>query len=184
MRDLYIMRHGYIKSLAIMCTVLLLSACDGLSGDTSSGGAGTGSTGSVSTGSGLTGSGSGGTGSSGTGSSGTGSSGSGSGGTGSGGTGSSGSGSSSAPVVGSVTISWTPPVARANGAPLSLADISGYRVYYGTASGKYPNRVEINDSTAQKATVKNKQGRYYFVVTTIDSGGRESVFSQELIKTI
>ncbi len=149
MRDLYFMRYGCIKSLAILCTVLLLSACDGLSEDTASGESGTGSGGIVSSGSG-----------------------------------SSGSGSGSASVVGSVTIGWTPPVARANGDPLSLADISGYRVYYGTASGQYPNRVEINDSTAQKATVKNKQGRYYFVVTTVDSGGRESVYSQELVKTI
>ena len=43
---------------------------------------------------------------------------------------------STAPVTGSATtgslaLSWSAPVARADGTPLSLADIDGYRIHYG-----------------------------------------------------
>lgn len=92
----------------------------------------------------------------------------------------------SSPVVtGSATLNWTAPVARADGSPLSLADIDGYRVYYGTSSGNYPNSVNINDGTAVQFTLNNLPvGRYYLVMTTYDVAGRESVSSPEVIKTI
>jgi hypothetical protein len=88
-------------------------------------------------------------------------------------------------VTGSATLNWTAPVARADGSPLSLADIDGYRVYYGTSSGNYPNSVNINDGTAVQLTLNNLPvGRYYLVMTTYDVAGRESVYSPEVIKTI
>jgi len=182
MRDQYFMRYG-IKSLAILCTVLLLSACDGLSEDTASGEPGTGSGGTVSNGSASSGSASSGTGSSGSGSSGSGSSGSGSNGSGSSGSGSSGSGSGSAPAVGSATVSWTPPTLRADNTTLTMAEISGYRVYYGTTTGSYPNSVDIPDRTVQQLTVNNiPTGTYFFVMTTVDMEGRESAFSSPAVQ--
>ena len=92
----------------------------------------------------------------------------------------------STPVVtGSATLSWTAPVARADGSPLSLADIEGYRIYYGTSAGNYPNSVDINDGTAEQLTLRDLPvGTYHLVMTTYDTAGRESVFSPEVIKTI
>ena len=92
----------------------------------------------------------------------------------------------STPVVtGSATLSWTAPVARADGSPLSLADIEGFRIYYGTSAGNYPDSVDIDDGTAVQLTLNNLPvGTYHLVMTTYDVTGRESVFSPEVIKTI
>ena len=88
-------------------------------------------------------------------------------------------------MTGSATLSWTAPVARADGSPLSLADIEGYRIYYGTSTGNYPNSVDINDGSAVQLTLNNLPvGTYHLVMTTYDVAGRESVFSPEVIKTI
>jgi hypothetical protein len=84
-----------------------------------------------------------------------------------------------------VTIVWTAPVARADESPLSLSEIGGYRVYYGTSEGDYPNRIDVNDGSAVEVTLNDLPlGSYYFVVTTYDVAGRESEFSPVLIKTI
>lgn len=109
---------------------------------------------------------------------------------GGGGGGGGGSDSSSAVTPGpvspdSVTIAWTAPVARADQSPLSLSEIGGYRVYYGTTEGEYPNRVDVSDSSAVEVTLDNLPlGSYYFVVTTYDGTGRESSFSPVVVKTI
>ena len=81
-------------------------------------------------------------------------------------------------VTGSATLRWTAPVARADGSPLSLADIEGYRVYYGTSAGNYPNNVDIDDGTAVQLILNNLPvGTYHLVMKTSDVAVRESVFS-------
>lgn len=87
-------------------------------------------------------------------------------------------------TIGTGTVNWTAPAAREDGNPLSLSDINGYRVYYGSASGDYINSIDVNDSTAQEATVTAIQGLYYYVVTCIDTAGRESLYSPEFEITI
>jgi hypothetical protein len=85
----------------------------------------------------------------------------------------------SAAATGSVTIAWTAPVARADGSPLSLAEIGGYRIYYGSSADEYPYRVDVSEGAAEDATISDlPAGTYYFVVTTFDSTGRESTFSR------
>ena len=77
-----------------------------------------------------------------------------------------------------VSLSWVAPSAREDNQPISLADIDGYNVYYGTTSGQYPNKVTINDGTATGYTFINfPTGTHYFVVTTVDTDGRESQYS-------
>ena len=95
------------------------------------------------------------------------------------------SSASSAVTDSSATVNWVAPVARADGSPLSLADIGGYRVYYGTTEGDYPNRIDVTDGTAVGTVLTDlPPGTYYFVVTTQDTAGRESEYSDVLIKTI
>lgn len=85
----------------------------------------------------------------------------------------------------SATIGWTAPVARADQTPLSLADIGGYRVYYGASEGDYTNSIDVDDGTAEQVTLTELPlGTYYFVVTTYDVDGRESVYSPVVIKKI
>lgn len=95
------------------------------------------------------------------------------------------SSSVSTPVAtGSIDLAWTAPAARADGTPLSLADISGYRIYYGTSAGKYTNSADVPDGTATSTRVTGVPvGDYYLVMTTYDVNGLESGFSPAIKKT-
>lgn len=94
------------------------------------------------------------------------------------------SGQSSATDTGSLSLSWVAPVARADGTPLSLADIDGFHIYYGDKPGNYPYRVKVTDGTSQRATLKGLAGgTYYIVMTTYDVNGRESGHSKMVKKT-
>lgn len=77
-----------------------------------------------------------------------------------------------------VTLSWVAPSEREDNSPMSLSDILGYKIYYGTVAEEYPNQVTVNDSTATGYTFTDfPTGKHYFVVTTRDTGGRESRYS-------
>ena len=80
-----------------------------------------------------------------------------------------------------VTLSWVAPAAREDESALSLTAIAGYKIYYGTTPGQYPNSTTINDGSATGYTFNNlSSATYYFVVTTIDVDGRESQYSAEI----
>lgn len=85
-----------------------------------------------------------------------------------------------------ITLSWVAPAQRSdNITPLLLSEIAGYRIYYGSAPGIYPNQVNINDGSVVQKTMNNMSpGTYYFVLTTIDMDGRESAFSSMVTKSI
>ena len=88
-------------------------------------------------------------------------------------------------VTANITLSWTAPAAREDNSTLSLSAIAGYRIYYGTSQGQYPNNAVINDGSATGYTFNNfSSATYYFVVTTIDTDGRESQHSSEVIFAI
>jgi hypothetical protein len=95
--------------------------------------------------------------------------------------------SKSAPVTatGSLTLSWTAPTTRSDGTPLSLADIDGFRIYYGKTRGNYPDSVNVGDGSAQSAVVNNiPVGSYYVVMTTYDVNGLESGYSSAISKNV
>lgn len=84
-----------------------------------------------------------------------------------------------------VILSWVAPVEREDGAPISMAEIAGYRVYYGTAQDDYTNEVEITDSSTMQATLSGlAPGIYYIVVTTYDMDGTESGHSQVITASV
>ena len=88
-------------------------------------------------------------------------------------------------TISSATLTWVAPVARADGTPFSLADIGGYRVYYGATEGNYPNRIDVTDGAAVGTVLRDlPPGTNYFVVTTYDTAGRESGYSDVIIKTM
>jgi hypothetical protein len=89
------------------------------------------------------------------------------------------------PATGSFSLSWTAPTTRSDGTPLSLADIDGFRIYYGKSKGSYPNSVDVRDGSAQSAVVKNiPVGSYYVVMTTYDVTGLESGYSSAISKNV
>lgn len=71
----------------------------------------------------------------------------------------------------SITVSWNP-----NSDP----DLAGYRVYYGTSSGRYSEVVDANLATKVVVDGLQPATRYYFVVTAYDSAGNESEPSDEV----
>jgi hypothetical protein len=99
--------------------------------------------------------------------------------------GSAASGGGASAQAGSVVLSWVAPSARSDGTALSMGEIAGYRLYYGTSAGDYPNRIEIADGAATSVDVNEiPVGTYYFVMTTYDMDGRESSYSDEISKTV
>jgi hypothetical protein len=86
--------------------------------------------------------------------------------------------------TGSMTLNWTAPTSRADGSPLSLADIDGYRIYYGTSTGSLSQMKDVTDGTATSATISNvSTGTWYVAMTTYDVNGLESSRSGVVTKT-
>jgi hypothetical protein len=87
------------------------------------------------------------------------------------------------PLLGSFSLSWTAPSTRADGTPLSLADIGGYRVYYGASVGNYPNSVDITNGSVTSVAINNVPGgTYQVVMSTLDTNGVESAQSAAITK--
>ena len=84
---------------------------------------------------------------------------------------------------GSVTLTWTPPTRNSDGSVLE--DLVGYRIYYGSSRGNYPNQIRIDGSGLTSYVVENlSPGTYYFVTTSINSREIESDYSNVATKTI
>ena len=84
-------------------------------------------------------------------------------------------------------LAWVSPSERADNTPISLAEIAGYRIYYGSSQGEYTDQIEINDAYDNEVDTSElvlPAGRYYAVVTAVDSDGRESVYSDEVVLNI
>lgn len=87
--------------------------------------------------------------------------------------------------TGNLSLKWSAPVARTDGTPLSLADIDGFRIYYGTSPREYTHHVDVADGTSQSVTLKKiPVGTYYLAMTTYDNSGRESGYSAEIAKDV
>jgi len=88
-------------------------------------------------------------------------------------------------ITTNITLSWVAPVVREDNSALSLSAIAGYNIYYGTTQGQYTNSTNINDGSATSYSFNNFfPATYFFVITTIDTDGRESQYSGEIIITI
>jgi len=78
----------------------------------------------------------------------------------------------------SFILSWDVPAERADGSTLEPTDIGGYRIYYGIESGVYLGKIDITDAGATQLQVSGvPSGKYFAVMTTIDTNGRESAYS-------
>ena len=84
---------------------------------------------------------------------------------------------------GSATLSWTAPVENEDGS--TLTDLDGYRLYWGTTSGSYPNSVTIDNESVTTYVVENlAPGTYEFVATSFNTSGVESRYSNPAIKVV
>jgi fibronectin type 3 domain-containing protein len=84
----------------------------------------------------------------------------------------------SAPTTSTVTLTW-----NANTEP----DLAGYKVYQAIASGAYPPTpiaTVLKPATSYVATGLQVGTTYFFVITSYDTAGNESVPSNEVSKSI
>ena len=80
------------------------------------------------------------------------------------------------PVFGaSVSLTWDPVVAN---------NLSGYKMYWGTASGSYSSSVAFGQETVYKVTGLTVGVKYFFACTAYDTDGNESDYSNEVFVTI
>jgi hypothetical protein len=62
----------------------------------------------------------------------------------------------------------------------SEADLAGYRVSYGTASGSYPQSIDVGKTTSRTVTGLSSGKTYYFAVLAYDNGNLKSGLSKEV----
>jgi hypothetical protein len=88
--------------------------------------------------------------------------------------------SSPTTVSNAATLAWDPPATATN--------LSGYRLYYGTAPGTYlqpyGQGYSVGNVTTYSLMGLSSGTRYYFAVTAVDILGNESAYSNETYKDI
>jgi hypothetical protein len=79
------------------------------------------------------------------------------------------------PSVANITLAWDPSPEQ---------DVTGYKIYYGTKAGTYPNMLNAGKvSTYQLSNLPTGQ-TYYFTVTAYNGDGQESLYSNEVSKLL
>ncbi|HEX6994970.1 MAG TPA: putative Ig domain-containing protein [Gammaproteobacteria bacterium] len=74
---------------------------------------------------------------------------------------------------GAVELSWLAPTENVDGSPLT--DLAGYKIYWGTQRGDYPNSVTIDNPGIVTYILEGLvPGTYYFVATAFNTEGAES----------
>jgi hypothetical protein len=63
-------------------------------------------------------------------------------------------------------------------------DLAGYRVHYGSASGRYTTSVDVHNVTTTSIGTLTAGQTYYFVITAYDVSGNESGYSNQVIYSV
>ncbi len=85
-----------------------------------------------------------------------------------------------APTTGTraVTLNWAAPTQYENGSP--FVDLAGYRIFYGSAPGKYTKLVEIAPGTTSHNILALPATTHYFSISAYNHEGVESTLSNEV----
>lgn len=83
----------------------------------------------------------------------------------------------------SVTLSWDAPTSNVDGS--ALGHLAGYKIYYGTSSGRYSRNITIKNPRTLTYTFNYLPANtYYFVVVAYSTSLNESAYSNEVSKTV
>lgn len=78
-------------------------------------------------------------------------------------------------------LTWGAPTTNDDDSPLT--DLAGYKVYYGTSPRTYTVSKDVGNVTSYTVAGLSN-GVYYFAVTAYDTAKHESLYSNEVSKTI
>lgn len=82
-------------------------------------------------------------------------------------------------------LSWTAPMTRVNGVSLSMGEIAGYEVVYGTTADALNQSLAIGDASVDELLVDQLgAGTWYFAIRTLDTDGNRSQLSEVVNKQI
>lgn len=82
-------------------------------------------------------------------------------------------------------LSWTAPLTRENGQSLSMGEIAGFEVVYGTSPDKLDQSLAIGDASVDELLVDElTEGTWYFAMRTLDTDGNRSSLSEIVYKQI
>jgi hypothetical protein len=86
----------------------------------------------------------------------------------------------------SYTLSCTQPIEREDGTPLAIGEIAKNNFYVGTTPGNYTETIENLPPTCSLTVDATAvaDGSYYYVVTVVDTDGRESMYSTPFVVTV
>jgi hypothetical protein len=71
---------------------------------------------------------------------------------------------------------WLPPTQNTDDSPLT--DLAGYKLYWGTSPGTFPNSIFLGGPGLASYLVENlTPNTYFFVITAFNDAGVESGFS-------
>lgn len=86
-------------------------------------------------------------------------------------------------ATGAIMLNWLPPTERSDDS--ALTNLAGYKIYWGTAQGDYPNTVTIDTPGITSYMIEQlSPGTYYLVMTAFDAAGVESGRSSAVATTI
>ena len=87
--------------------------------------------------------------------------------------------------VPAVNLSWAAPTTRLDGEPLSLSELDGYKIYYGTDSDDLKPLVDLNDGSITNYAISELDpGTYYFTITAYDNSGLEGSYSETVSRQV
>jgi hypothetical protein len=82
-------------------------------------------------------------------------------------------------------LSWTAPLTRVNGDSLSMGEIAGFEVVYGTNADTLNQSLAIGDASVEELLVDElTAGTWYFAIRTLDTDGNRSRLSEVVYKQI
>ena len=95
------------------------------------------------------------------------------------------SGTQTPPATGIAAVSWIAPTTRVDGSALTMGELNGYRVYWGTSTNNLDNVDDVPGASSNQFQVSGlSRGTYYFQVTAYDASGVESPRSAVASKVI
>ena len=87
--------------------------------------------------------------------------------------------------VNAALLSWTAPLTRENGDSLTMGDIAGFEVVYGTSEENLDQSLAIGDASIDELLVDElTEGTWYFAIRTLDTDGNRSRLSEVVYKQI